>query len=82
MEDRPFEFVYNSVKIRPLLQEIINDNYLYMMTDPAFYIRKLQDYVSDVSKRLKQMNVNEDQKHDKIAVRNLAVGISAGYNDF
>ena len=28
------------------------------------------------------MNINEDDKHEKIAVRNLAIGISAGYKEF
>ena len=39
MHDRPYEFVYNAIKLRPDLLNIINDNYLYCLTDPAIYMR-------------------------------------------
>ena len=38
MEDRPFEFVYNCLKLKPHLLSIINNDYLFCLTDPKFFI--------------------------------------------
>lgn len=81
MDDRPFEFVYNVLKLRPHLMNIFNDKILLCMTDPSLIFRKIYDIIGDMLKRFKQMNINDDPDHKAVAVRNLAYGISAGNND-
>lgn len=78
MDDRPFEFVFNSLKLRPHLLNIINNKYLFCLTSPETYIRKLYDFIGDMFKRFKQLNVNDDEEHKDSVVRNLAFGVSAG----
>lgn len=41
MNDLPIEFIYNALKERPKLLNIINSNYLFCMADPEFFMRKL-----------------------------------------
>ena len=81
MDERPFEFVYNAIKQRPHLLNIINNNYLYCLNDPEFTIRRLYDIIGDILKRLKQLKIHENNQNG-IVVRNVAMGISAGTVDF
>ena len=39
VEERPFEYVYNAIKLRPQLLNVINNNYIYCLNDPEFSIR-------------------------------------------
>ena len=78
MGDRPFEFVFNTLKMRPYLQNIIDSEILLCMSQPAVYFRKIKDLIGDIFKRFKQLNFNDDPKHDCTVVRNLAYGVSAG----
>ena len=80
MDDRPFEFVFNSFKLRPHLLNIINNDILFCLASPELFLRKLYDIIGDMSKRLKQLKINKDQGHHDVVVRNLACGISAGNN--
>ena len=41
----------------------------------------MYDIIGDVSKRFKQLNINDDENHTDVVVRNLAIGISAGEKD-
>ena len=81
MDDRPFEAIYNAMKVRPQLLSIVNTDYLFCLTSPEFYTRKLSDIIGDIFKRFKQLNVNDDDDYSDIVVRNLAFGVSAGSND-
>ena len=81
MDDRPFEFVHNTLKLRPELQNLIDDKILMCLAQPEVTFRKIQDIVGDMMKRLKQMNINEDPDHKDTVVRNLAFGVSAGNVD-
>ena len=53
------------------------------MTSPEFFIRRLYDIIGDILMRLKQLSISEenDIEHRDDVVRNLAFGVSAGYND-
>ena len=53
MDDRPFEAIYNAMKARPQLLSIVNNDYLFCLTNPEFYSRKLQDIIGDIIKRFK-----------------------------
>ena len=81
MNDRPCEFVYNAMKIRPHLLNIMEDMHLFCLTSPEIFIRKMRDLISEVFKRFKQLSVNEDPDNEDVAVRNLAYGVSAGHQD-
>ena len=41
MSDRPFEFVYYALKMRPHLLNIINDKILFCLASPDLFFRKL-----------------------------------------
>ena len=63
--------------------EIITNNYLFTMTDPEQYMRKLTDLIGDILKRYKSLTsgVDFERIKKKYVVRNLALGISAGAKD-
>ena len=63
--------------------EIVTNNYLFTMTDPEFYMRKLTDLIGDILKRYKNLTTEFDVKKimKKDVCRNLALGISAGAKD-
>ena len=50
------------------------------MTDPERYMRKIQDIIGDISKRFKQLRVDNKQCAEGIE-RNIAFGIPAGSDD-
>ena len=81
MEDRPFEFVYYCMKQRPHLLNIINNDILFCLCNPEFFIRKLRDIINDIFNRLKQLQINTDEGYHDIVVRNLVIGVSAGSNE-
>ena len=53
MEDRPFEFIYYCLKLKPEFTCKINDIYLYCLNDPEYGFRKLQDITGNLLKRFK-----------------------------
>ena len=81
MDDRPFEFIYNALKLRPHLLNLITNNYLYCLNDPEHTIRTMGNIISDMFKRWKQLCINEDDDNEDTVVKNLAFGISAGTQD-
>ena len=38
-DDRPYEFIYLAQKMRPKLLDIINDDYLFCLSDPDIFIK-------------------------------------------
>ena len=78
---RPYEYVHYALKMRPELLKIINDNYTFCLIDPESYMRKLCDIIGDILKRFKQLMVNY-MGEKTLIIRNLAIGVPAGFNDF
>ena len=73
MEDRPIEYVYYAIKKRPLLLSIINDNIEFCLKDPETSMRKLQNCISDILKKFKQLKVDK-KVSNAVIVRNSAFG--------
>ena len=81
MNDRPFEFVHIANSIKPKLLDIINDKYLYSLTEPDVYMKQLTNMTSDILKRFKQLTVDDTRFLKVPVVRNFGFGVPAGTTD-
>ena len=53
MDDRPFEFIYYCLKMKPELTNRINDYYRYCLNDPEYSFKVIQDITGNLLKRFK-----------------------------
>ena len=60
MADRPFEYVYYAIKLRPQILEIVTNNNYFTMVNPELFMRKLTDLIGGILKKYKSMKLDED----------------------